>query len=129
MRRGSILKLEDNSTTISQDLQTISEDVQLQTEDIEECIKNCDDELEKDIFTDDEIITRATQEESYENEDEETDADDIEGEAKVGHTRVGSAMEVALKYIEHQRGLSSIDFLVIKKWRDIAFKNSLKVKK
>lgn len=119
---------EDNSTTILQDLQTLSENVQLQAEDIEQWM-NCDEDLENEFLTDDEIITLATHEEPDENEDEETDDDNVEGEEKVGHTEARAAMEVALKYIEQQPGSSSIDVLVFKKWRDIAFKNSLNVKK
>lgn len=56
--------------------------------------------------------------------------EDVEGEEKVGNTEARATMEVALKYIEHhQHESSSIDVWIIKKWRDLALKNSLKVKK
>lgn len=109
---------------ILQDLQAVLGDNKIHPEHVENWMKNSDMDLENEFLNDDEIVALATKE-PEENEDES----DAEDGAKISHEQARNAMEVALKYIEQQHESTALDILVMRKWRDVAFKKSLAVKK
>ncbi|XP_054737670.1 jerky protein homolog-like [Anastrepha obliqua] len=112
---------EENKSTL-QDLQKLSGTESLQAEDVENWMINCDEHLENEFLNDDEIIDLASKE-----QEEDDESSDVEEEKTVSHEEAKNVMEIALKYIEQQHESTALDVVAIRKWRDVAFRNSLKV--
>lgn len=117
--------LSEDEHAENESTQDLTRALQLQPEDIEDWMINCDEDLENEFLTDEEIISLATKED-FEDNEEDVGVEEVE---KVTHSEARNAMEVALRYIEQQQNSTAVDILVIKKWRDIAFKNSVTILK
>lgn len=122
----------DDNVTLLNELQRIPDMPEIQENDVGDWLATCDDELENEFLTDEEIVQNLLKEredgEARNEEEEEEDEEDDEGE-KISHVEARNALQLAALYIEQQQTSTAVDVMFIKKWRDYAFKMAIKGKK
>ena len=85
-------------------------------EDIEKCLAT-NKELQQVTLSDDEIIGIVA---DVNQDNDVSDIDDPKATPIISHTDGVKALEMALCYVEQQESASSIDVMLLKKWRNYA---------
>lgn len=90
-------------------------------------IATCDEEVENEFLTDKEILQNILNERK-EGETCDEEKEEMEG-AKFAHVELRNTLHLATIYVEQQEISTAFDIILIKKWRDYAFKIAIKGKK
>lgn len=124
------LEPDDNLSMLS-DLQRLrTGSVDLDESDVAEWIVSNDDELGNELLNDDEIVQAVINKEGNDDdEDEDDDGEEGGSEGNLSHEEGRAALERAVMYVEQQAAATAVDVMLLRKWRDYAFKNTITQKK